>query len=104
MIRQGVVNLNQKRSNTRGQSFSIEKVFQHPSYSGTAYFDIAVLQIAPVKFNANLRPICLPDPSDFYFDRYDDRASTLIGWGSTDTTEKASSTLKRTVLTIYEYR
>ncbi len=99
MIRHGVINLNQMQNKGHGQTFLIKKVFQHPKYIGTAYFDLAVLQIAPVKFNANLRPICLPSSSDFKIDHYEDKTTTLIGWGSKDNTD-----LKTSILTIYEYR
>ena len=102
MIRHGVVNLNENKS--KGQTFPIEKTFQHPKYKGTAYFDIAVLQIALVTFSYHLRPICLPHPSNFKIDKYENDASDLIGWGSDDFTGPTSPKLKRIILSIYEYR
>ena len=102
MIRHGVTQLNQTKS--KGQTFQIEKIFIHPKYNETGYFDIAVLQIAPVNFNLHLRPICLPNPSDFRIDQYYDRASTLIGWGSKESAGTTSPTLKRIILTIYDDR
>jgi len=56
------------------------------------------------------RPVCLPDPEKlvkfefFKVDQYEGRLSTLIGWGSKETSGETSATLKRTILTIYEYR
>jgi len=44
------------------------------------------------------------DPENFKTDQYEERAATLIGWGSKEITGGTSSTLKRTILTIYEYR
>jgi hypothetical protein len=102
MIRHGVNNLDLNRD--KGQTFTIQKTFKHPKYNGIAYFDIAVIQIAPVEFSARLRPICLPDPEEFRLDRYEERASTLIGWGSDGYLGNYSSKLKRAILTIYEYR
>jgi len=102
MIRHGVNRLNQ--TGNHGQLFSIEKKIRHPKYNETAYYDIAILKIAPVKFGPQLRPVCLPEPSNFKIDRYDDRTATLIGWGSTDLTGATSSILKRTILTIYDNR
>jgi len=102
MIRHGVNDLT--LPNNKGQTFAIEKITQHPKYIGTAYYDIAVLQIAPVKFLSNLRPVCLPDPSKFKVDQYEEKTTTLIGWGSKEASGKISSTLRRTILTIYEYR
>ncbi len=102
MIRHGITQLNQTK--TKGNSFQIEKIFQHPKYTGTGYFDVAVLQIAPVKFNFRLRPICLPDPSDFKIDKYDDRTTTLIGWGSNDLNGKPLTSLRRTLLTVFDNR
>ncbi len=102
MIRHGVNDLKQNRN--QGHMFLIEKMYQHPKYIGTAYYDIAILKIAPVVFGPHLRTICLPDPSDFKIDQYDDKLSTLIGWGSKEKTGTTSPTLKRTILTIYDYR
>jgi hypothetical protein len=102
MIRHGVLNLTDNKS--KGRTFSIEKTFQHPNYTGIAYFDIAVLQIAPVTFDYNLRPICLPNATNFKIDKYENDASDLIGWGSKDLTGPTSPTLKRVIISIYEYR
>ena len=102
MIRHGVKHLNQTRN--QGQIFSVEKKIRHPKYIGTAYYDIAILKIAPVKFGPQLRPVCLPEPSNFKIDRYDDKTATLIGWGSTDLNGVTSSILKKTILTIYHNR
>ena len=102
MIRHGVANLNQPYN--KDQMILIEKIFVHPKYNGKAYFDIAVLQTAPFDFLPYRRPICLPDSSDFKLDKYENYASTLIGWGSKDLTGKTSDTLKRTILIIHEYR
>ena len=102
MIRHGVVNL--KENKRKGRTFAIEQIFQHPKYKGTAYYDIAVLQIARVTFDYHLRPICLPDPSNFKIDKYENDATDLIGWGSEDFTGPTSPKLKRIIQTIYDYR
>ncbi len=102
MIRHGVNRLNP--TGKRGQIFLIEETLRHPKYTGRAYYDIAILKIAPVKFGPQLIPICLPEPSNFKIDRYDDRTATLIGWGSTDLNGVTSSILKKTILTIYHNR
>ena len=102
MIRQGVTDLRQPYN--KDQMISIENIFVHPKYNGRAYFDIAVLQTAPLVFQSHRKPVCLPDSSDFKIDKYENYASTLIGWGSKDLTGLTSDTLKRTILTIHEYR
>ncbi len=102
MIKHSITHLNATQN--QGQISSIEKIYQHPKYIGTAYYDIAVLKIASVVFGPHLRPICLPDPSNFDIDKYNDKTTTLIGWGSKDTTSNPSSTLKRVILTIYANR
>ena len=61
MIRLGLSDLT--LSIYEGVTFSIEKVSVHPKYNGTAYFDIAVLQINQVL--PHLRQVCLPDSSKF---------------------------------------
>ncbi len=102
MIRHGVANLSEIQT---GQNISIEKYFQHEKYiDESAYFDIAVLQIAPVEFSSQLQPICLPDPMKFKIDQYDDKTSNVIGWGSQDLHGNTSPTLRRAVLSIYDYR
>jgi hypothetical protein len=102
MIRHGVTRLDLPTYWDR--TFAIKKIFQHPNYIGTAYYDIAVIQIAPIEFHRNLSPICLPDPSKFKIDQYDDKTATLIGWGQEEISGQTSQTLKRSLLTIYEYR
>ena len=67
MIRHGVTNLD--LPSYKGQTFIIKKIIQHPKYIGTAYFDIAVLLIHPIKFQRHLTPICLPDPFKFEIDQ-----------------------------------
>jgi hypothetical protein len=103
-IRHGDTNLEDSSDDGRAIDFDILKIFKHPKYSGKAYYDIAVLQINPVEFLSYRRPVCLPDPSNFKLDQYEEKTTTLIGWGSKELNGKTSSTLKRTILTIYEYR
>jgi len=55
-IRHGDDNLKSSLDDRRAKDFDIEKIFKHPKYNGTAYYDIAVLQIDRVKFSAFLRP------------------------------------------------
>ncbi len=95
-------NLDQTKKS--GQIFEILKTFQHPKYTGNAYYDIALLQIAPVKFNVRLRPICLPDSSEFNVNEYNNVAADLIGWDNGDYLGLTSRTLKIAGLKIYQYR
>jgi len=46
----------------------------------------------------------LPDSSNFKENQYDDKTTTLIGWGSKDTTGDTSPILKRIILRVYENR
>ena len=104
-VRLGDFNLTSKTDDQDVQEFSIEQIYTHPNYiSGRAYNDIAVLIITPVHFTIRVRPICLPKPSVFKLDQYEGDASTLIGWGSSFLNGKSSETLKRTIVTIYDYR
>ena len=81
------------------------QIYKHPNYVlGKAYNDIAVLITAPVDFTIHVRPICLPMSSTFKLDQYEGDTSTLIGWGSHSLNGKPSDTLKRTIVTIYDYR
>ena len=87
------------------QEFAINEVFIHPNYKhGLAYYDVAVLIIPNVEFTSHVRPVCLPNPEDYRLDRYYGDTSTLIGWGNSERLGKTSEQLKRTILTIYEYR
>ncbi len=104
-VRLGDFNLTSKTDNENVQESSIKQIFKHPIYVlGIAYYDIAVLVITPVDFTIRVRPICLPKPSIFKLDQYEGDSSTLIGWGSQALNGKPSDTLKRTIVTIYDYR
>ena len=48
----------------------------------------------------SIRPICLPHEST-NLEKYDDNLVHLIGWGSSQKNEKASSKLKRVVIQVY---
>ncbi len=104
MIRHHVFDLNRPRYNQSGNTFSIEKYFFHSKYNGNAYFDIAVIQIASVNFSENLRPVCLPNPTNFETNRYDERSATLISWGTYYPAYRRATTIKKTIWTIYGNR
>jgi glycosylphosphatidylinositol transamidase (GPIT) subunit GPI8 len=54
------------------QELNITKITKHPNYKqGVAYFDVAVLEVDPVEFTGNVRPVCLPTSKDFKVDRYE---------------------------------
>jgi hypothetical protein len=104
-VRLGDFNLANKTDDRNVQESSIRKIFKHPKYlEGIAYYDIAVIKITPVEFNRRIRPICLPDPSNFKLDQFDDVLTTIIGWESEAVHGKPSDTLKRTIVRIYDYR
>jgi len=54
------------------QELNITKITKHPNYKqGVAYFDVAVLEVDPVEFTGNVRPVCLPTSKNFKVDRYE---------------------------------
>ena len=70
-IRFGDVNLKTEKDDEFVQEVKITKVIQHPKYNqGAYYFDVAVLEVDPVKLSANVRPVCLPDSQDFDVDKF----------------------------------
>ena len=70
-LRFGDVNLKTAKDDEFVQEVKISKITNHPQYTeGVAYFDIAVLEIEAVKFNANVRTICLPSSVDFKVDKF----------------------------------
>jgi hypothetical protein len=104
-VRLGDFNHSSKADDGNVQQLNIEEIYVHPKFIlGIAYYDIAVLEILPVEFTLHVRPICLPRPSVFNQDLYDGKTATLLGWGSSFVHGKQSETLKRTILTIHEYR
>ena len=104
-IRLGDTNLTSNDDDKFVQEFEIEQIHQHPKFiHGKAYYDIAVLKIPDVVFTVRVRPICLPNPEVFNIYQYEGYSSTLIGWGKSSENGKPESTLKRTILTIYDYR
>ena len=66
-----------------------------------AYYDIAILETAPIQLSFEIRPICLPssDKSNF-----DNDAVHLTGWGSNFELQNPSNVLQRVVLTVYPQR
>ena len=87
------------------QERNIEQIYIHPKYiESKAYYDITVLIIPPIQFTKRVRPICLPRPLIFEQNEYERRLATLIGWGNDVHSGKASETLKKTIIEIYDYR
>ena len=104
-IRFGDNNLKSPVDDGLVQEFDIQEIFINPNYKdGLAYYDVAVLIIQNVEFTTHVRPVCLPNPEDFWLERYGGDTSTLIGWGNSERFGKTSDQLRRTILTIYEYR
>ena len=104
-MRLGDFNHSSKADDGYVQQFDIKEIFVHPKFiNGIAYYDIAVLEIPTVEFTLHVRPICLPWSTVFNQDLYDGKTATLLGWGSSFEHGKPSETLKRTILTIHEYR
>ena len=104
-VRLGDTNLTNNDDDKFVQEFEIEQIIKHPYYiHGKAYYDIAVLKIPSVVFTVRVRPICLPNHELFNINKYEGYSSTLIGWGQSSENGKAEPTLKRTILTIYDYR
>jgi len=91
-------------NNEREETFQIQMIFIHPMYNMTAYFDIAVLKVAPIQFLPHLRPICLPDQSNFELEKYENFDTTLIGWGNNYAHETDNLHLKTAFLTVKNYR
>ncbi len=104
-IRLGDSNLTSNTDDRFVQEFEIIQIHKHPKFSPEkAYYDIAVLKIPAVVFTVRVRPICLPKPEFFNVHQYEGHSSTLIGWGKSHENGKTEPVLKRTILTIYEYR
>jgi hypothetical protein len=104
-IRLGDNNLTSTTDDKFVQEYEIKQILNHPKYRpGKGYYDIAVLKIPAVAFTARVRPICLPNPEFFNVNQYEGRSSTLIGWGKASENGKTEPALKRTILTIYDYR
>ncbi len=77
----------------------------HPNYDGKAsYYDVAILETAPVTFSKSISPICLPDSPNNDVHKYDNNFVELTGWGQTDLHSKASKNIKRVSLKVYPIR
>ncbi len=104
-IRLGDTDLKSNTDDKNVQEIEIEEIHKHPKYiEEVAYYDIAVLKVRPVVFTAHVKPICLPNPENFKIDKYEGHSSTLIGWGASTDDGKPDPILRRTILTIYDYR
>ncbi len=77
----------------------------HPDYNGEAsYYDVAILETAPVTYSKSISPICLPDSPSEDIHKYDNNFVELTGWGQTDLHSKTSKKLKRVSLKIFPLR
>jgi len=67
-------------SNTVRQTMNVAAIFMHEQYnSRTLVNDIALVKLAsPIQFNADIQPICAPEP----LDQYVHRRTVCSGWGT----------------------
>ena len=63
-----------------GKTFKIEKTFAHPNYDNrSSYFDVGIIKTENIMFNENIRPICLPEIAETYYDIHKGKATQLLG-------------------------
>ncbi|CAF0738870.1 unnamed protein product [Brachionus calyciflorus] len=74
--------------------FYAKSVIYHENYSNVDFYkgvDIALIRLTKnLNFSKNIQPICLPPPG-FNLEKIENKALTLIGWGSIDGSSKTSS-------------
>ena len=97
-IRIGDFNHASQEDNTNAKNLEISKYFIHHLFSEKkAYYDIAILETAPVQKSYAVSPICLPSSQN----NYDNDAVQLIGWGSKFEIGSPSNKLQRVSLTVF---
>ena len=80
-----------------------EDIWIHPKYKEKeAYYDIAVVKIPFTNFTQTIKPICLPEDIDPIGTKYEQRLATVIGWGSFNISNIASTQLKFARWEIYD--
>ena len=100
-IRIGDFNHASEEDNKNAQNLEISKYFIHHLFKEKeAYFDIAILETAPIEKSDAVSPICLPSSQN----NYDNNAAQLIGWGSKFATGSPSNKLQRVSLTVFPQR
>ena len=78
-IHVGDFNLTFDRNTTLGFDVPMKRIVIHPEYSGSAYYDVAVIYTDRIMFSYDIRPICLPEKTRTNRDFH---KVDLLGWGS----------------------
>ena len=72
--------INFNETSRLGADFPTENTYVHPKYDNqTPYYDVAIISVEPLKLNATLMPVCLPELPDPNPDSYRNDLMSLIG-------------------------
>ena len=105
LIRLGDLNIKSAEDDHSVQERSIIDVFIHPKYeSPKAYFDVGLVEIAPVQYSPAITPICLPSEPNEDVNRFKQVGANVAGWGVFNLSGVASPNLKTAILNIYSNR
>lgn len=80
----------------------VNAIISHPNYySGGLYNDVAILKFEALNtLQVNVKPLCLPDESDFVLPN---TYCTVTAWGSINSTNKSSDKLRFVKLPVVDH-
>ena len=86
------------------QEIEIEEIIKHPKYKkGTSYYDMALIKLTQdLEFSDSISPICIPELATQDANHRAHDATTLTGWGATESKGQSSSILRQGQLTIFD--
>ena len=83
------------------QIHEVNTIIRHHNYGSRTTFDVAIVHTKQkIRFNQNIKPLCVPTQSNSTIDKYFNHPVSLAGWGL-DETGQASQNLRSTSLKIY---
>uniref|UniRef100_A0A6I8PAW0 Transmembrane serine protease 2 n=2 Tax=Ornithorhynchus anatinus TaxID=9258 RepID=A0A6I8PAW0_ORNAN len=84
-----------------GSGYKVQKIISHPNYdTKSKNNDIALMKLqAPLTFNENVRPVCLPNPGMMF---EPNQQCWISGWGATHEKGKTSDVLNAVTVPIIE--
>ncbi len=101
-IRIGDSNHTSDKKNGNFEVISMIDATVHPKYNGvSSYYDVALLKTKRITLFRADTPVCLPANASFDINKYDGKASQLIGWGSSSVNGIVASWIRRVNIEVF---
>ena len=87
------------------QIHEVNTIIRHEDYGSRTTFDIAIVHTKEkIRFNENVKPLCVPTKPNSTIDRYVNQPISIYGWGIDETGQASRSpshSLRSTSLRVY---